>query len=313
MTEEKNTTSLLQKILGYFTHQDLCIIVVLALLAFMTSSFGLQYILPGGGGSTFVHGFLKLPGPGAGIFISSAFSCLWLVLGLLIIKKPGTALLLAVLVMIFGLAFSLALGGLHGGVSSPNKTIPAGGSAVQGPTGGDAPATGTSDGAPAGGKSSVRIDYLGLVVAIIVEIAGLLALEKKPWRYIFPSFLAIMGIITLMLMATGNAKMGENGAAATVFPLGYVVTGILALCLAVILFMYPSGKYIIGAGCAELFYIVFCWTFNGKSGLFSWSPVPAAIPPLLTFAFVMGAVLATIAYGAYLLWNTYSRYGVNKA
>ena len=99
MTEEKNTTSLLQKILGYFTHQDLCIIVVLALLAFLTSSFGLQYILPGGGGSTFVHGFLKLPGPGAGIFISSAFSCLWLVLGLLIIKKPGTALLLAVLVM----------------------------------------------------------------------------------------------------------------------------------------------------------------------------------------------------------------------
>ena len=161
--------------------------------------------------------------------------------GLTITHTGGDAVSLSsVNFMIFGLAFSLALGGLHGGVSSPNKTIPAGGSAVQGPTGGDAPATGTSDGAPAGGKSSVRIDYLGLVVAIIVEIAGLLALEKKPWRYIFPSFLAIMGIITLMLMATGNAKMGENGAAATVFPLGYVVTGILALCLAVILFMRVS-------------------------------------------------------------------------
>ena len=78
-----------------------------------------------------------------------------------------------------------------------------------------------------------------------------------------------MGVITLALMLTDNAKMGENGAAATVFPLGYAVTGLLALCLAVILFMYPDGKYIIGAGCAEMFYLAFCWTFNGTSGLFS--------------------------------------------
>lgn len=164
-----------------------------------------------------------------------------------------------------------------------------------------------------GGQQPFRIDYLGLVVAIIIELAGLLALEKKPWRYIFPAFLVIMGLTTLVLMATGNAKMGENGAAATVFPLGYAVTGILALCLAVILFMYPGGKDIIGAGCAEMFYLAFCWTFNGKSGLFSWAPVAPAIPPILTFAFVFGAVAAAIAYGGILIWNTYTRYGVNKA
>ena len=94
---------------------------------------------------------------------------------------------------------------------------------------------------------------------------------------------------------------------------GYAVTGLLALCLAVILFMYPDGKYIIGAGCAEMFYLAFCWTFNGTSGLFSWAPVALAIPPLLTFAFVFGAVAAAISYGGILLWNTYTRYGINKA
>ena len=303
----------LEKIRGYFTWQDLVIILVLAVLAFLTGNFGLNYVLPGGPGSGFVHGFLKLPGPGTGIFNVSAFTCLWLVLGLLIIKKPGTALLIVVLIMIFGLAFSLAMGGHQGGFSSMNRSISNSGSAVQGPEGGGAPSGGPSEGAPEGGEQRIRLDYLGLVVAIIIEISGLIALEKKPWRCIFPAFLALMGVITLALMLTDNAKMGENGAAATVFPLGYAVTGLLALCLAVILFMYPDGKYIIGAGCAEMFYLAFCWTFNGTSGLFSWAPVALAIPPLLTFAFVFGAVAAAISYGGILLWNTYTRYGINKA
>jgi hypothetical protein len=303
--------SWLEKIRGYFTWQELVIILIIAVLAFLTANYGLNYVLPGGPGSGFVHGFLKLPGPGTGIFNVSAFVCLWLVLGLLIIKKPGTALLIAALIMIFGIALALAMAGHHQDRSSSSGSItPNGSAAVQGQTGGNAPAAGAAQRAPEGG--GIRIDYLGLVVAIIIEVAGLLSLEKKPWRYIFPAFLVIMGLVTLILMATGNAKMGENGAAATVFPLGYVVTGILALCLAVILFMYPAGKYIIGAGCAEMFYIAFCWTFNGKSGLFSWAPVVPAIPPLLTFAFVFGAVAAAIAYGAFLLWNTYTRHGINK-
>jgi hypothetical protein len=323
MTENPNFNNPWQKISGYFTRNELIIILILAVLAFLTSTYGLNYVLPGGPGAGFVHGFLKLPGPGTGIFNVSAFVCLWLVLGLLIIKKPGTALLIAALIMIFGLAIALVLGGGHhgrftsengitpSGTASQTGTAPDGSAAVQGQTGGNAPAAGASENAPEGG--GIRIDYLGLVVAIIIEIAGLLSLEKKPWRYIFPAFLVIMGIITLALMLTGNAKMGENGAAATVFPLGYAVTGIIALCLAVILFMYPAAKYIIGAGCAEMFYLAFCWTFNGKNGLFSWAPVVPAIPALLTFAFVFGAVAAAIAYGGILLWNTYTRYGVNKA
>jgi hypothetical protein len=321
MTENLNFNNLWEKISRYFTRNELIIILILAVLAYLTGTYGLNYVLPGGPGSGFVHGFLKLPGPGTGIFNVSAFTCLWLVLGLLIIKKPGTALLIAVLIMIFGLAFSLALGGHHGGftsqtgtahngIASSNGTTSPGGSAVQRPAGGEASAAGTSPGARSGGQTFIRIDYIGLVVAIIVEIAGLLALEKKPWRYIFPAFLAIMGIITLALMLTGNAKMGENGAAATVFPLGYAVSGILALCLAVILFMYPAGKYIIGAGCAEMFYISFSWMsgFLGERGV----PVAPAIPALLTFAFVFGAVAAAIAYGAIRLWETYAPPGLNK-
>ena len=169
------------------------------------------------------------------------------------------------------------------------------------PAGGEMSAAGASGGAPTGGQQPGRLDYLALVVAIIIECAGMLALEQKPWKYIFPSLLSIMGIITLALWLTGNAKMGENGAAATVFPLGYVVSGILAIAIGVLLYSYPSAKYIIGAGCAEVFYIVFCWAFNGKSGFFSWAPAAPAIPALITFAFVCGAVMAAIAYGFYLL------------
>jgi hypothetical protein len=259
-----------ERIMIYFTRNDLLIIVGLALIAFLTSNFGLGYILPGGSAPGLVHGFLKLPGPGAGIFISSAFICIWLVLGLLLLKKPGTAILMAALVMIMSLVLVFA------------------------------------------GVGNVRIDYLALVVAIIIECAGMLPLDQKPWRFVFPSVIALLGLITLALMLTGNAKMGEDGAAATVFPLGYAVSGILAIGLAVICYSYPKGKYIIGAGCAEVFYIVFCWLFNGKKGFASWVPVVPAIPALLTFAFVCGALMAAIAYGFYLLWNSYAGHGASQ-
>lgn len=268
MAEEK---SLKDRIKGYFTAQDLLIIVGLAIIAFATSSYGLKHILPGGGAPSFVHGFLKLPGPGAGIFIGSAFICVWLVLAILLTKKPGTVLCVTFLMVLINTAASLAQGG------------------------------------------NFRFDYVAFLIAIIIEGAGLLPLEKKPWRYVFPAFLTIMGIITLALMLSGNAKMGENGAAATVFPLGYAVSGILAIALAVICFSYPSVKYIIGAGCAEMFNIAFRWATNGKNGLFTWVPVAPAIPVLLTFAFVCGATMAAIAYGIYLLWNTYALHGVKTA
>ena len=261
MNEELTLQEKLTKITGYFSAQEWGIIALLAVLAFATSNYGLQYILPGGSAPGLVHAFLKLPGPGAGIFISNAFTCLWLVAGLLLIRKPGTAISTAILIVVITLVMGLVS---HG---------------------------------------NAQLDDLQVLTAIIIECAGLLPLEKKPWQYIFPSFIGIMGIITLALWLTGNAKMGENGAAATVFPLGYVITGIIALDLAVICWFYPM-KYLVGAGCAEMFYIAFCWLFNGKSGFATWIPVTPAIPPLLTFACVCGAVMALLAYGVYLLVRT---------
>ena len=315
MTEEK---SLKERITGYFTRNDLLIIVGLAVIAFLTSSFALNSILPGGPGPGFVHGFMKLPGPGTGIFNVSAFICLWLVLGILLVKKPGTVILIAALILIFTLAFSLAMSGLgihgvHGRPAATGNSSTPGAAAVGQSAGGEPAAAGASEGAPTGGQQPIRFDYLALVVAIIIECAGLLPLERKPWKFVFPSLLSIMGIITLALWLTGNAKMGENGAAATVFPLGYVVTGILAIAIGILLYSYPSAKYIIGAGCAEAFYIVFSWAFNGKNGFFSWAPVAPAIPPLVTFAFVCGAFMATIAYGFYLLWTVYGQHGSASA
>jgi hypothetical protein len=260
-----------EKISTHFTHRELILILVLAAIAFMTTSFGLNHILPGGSAAGFVHGFLNLPGPGAGVFISSAFACLWLVLGLLIVRKTGTAILISAVTMLMGLCMVLA----HVG--------------------------------------TVRIDYLAIMVAIIIECAGMLPLEQKPWRFVFPALAAVFGGITLVLMLTGNARMGEDGAIATVFPLGYAVSAILALGLAIILWFYPSAKYIIGAGCAEVFYIVFCWLYNGKGGFGSWVPVVPAIPALLSFAFVCGAVMAVIAYGANLLWNMYGTKGTTPS
>jgi hypothetical protein len=269
MVDKTTLKDQLAKIPGYFSPQDLCIILVMAVLAFLTSSFGLSHVLPGGSPPGLVHAFLKLPGPGAGIFISSAFICLWLVLGLLLIKKPGTALAMAVLIFLFMVGLSLVMG------------------------------------------RQVYVDYLVVMVAIIIEISGLLALEKKPWSYIFPVLLALMGLITLALMAAGEAKMGENGAAATVFPLGYAATGIIALCLAVICFMYPM-KYVAGAGISQMFYITYCWLFNGTKGFATWVPTAPAIPALLAFALVCGSLMAAVAYGIYLIWQSYNNHSPGK-
>jgi hypothetical protein len=224
-----------------------------------------------------------MPGPGAGIFLTSAFICLWLVLGVLLIKKPGTAIAISILITVIMLVLGLIITGflVHNNPEFSEYSFP------------------------------LESQTLLVLVAIIIDGAGLLPLEKKPWQYIFPPFIGIMGIITLALWLTGNAKMGENGAASTVFPLGYVVCGILALGFAVICWSYPM-KYVVGAGFAEMFYITFCWLFNGKSGFATWVPVTPAIPPLLTFALVSGAFMAILAYLVYMLWNTYAGQGAAK-
>jgi hypothetical protein len=92
---------------GYFSFRELGIMGVFALLAMLSGTYAPQYLLPGGDISGFVYGFLGLPGPGAGVLVFGSILCFWLVLGLLTVKKTGTAIVLSIMVI----ALDLLIGG----------------------------------------------------------------------------------------------------------------------------------------------------------------------------------------------------------
>jgi|WetSurMetagenome_2_1015567.scaffolds.fasta_scaffold07111_6 hypothetical protein len=92
---------------GYFSFKELGIMALLAFLEMLTGTFALQYFLSGTDTSGFVYGALGLPGPGAGVLVFGSILCFWLMLGLLAVKKTGTAIVLSVMVM----AFDLTIGG----------------------------------------------------------------------------------------------------------------------------------------------------------------------------------------------------------
>jgi len=156
------------------------------------------------------------------------------------------------------------------------------------------------------GQQAVSIHAIDVVlfVAIIVEILAVLPLEAAPWKHIVPVVLAILGAITLFLFITGQAKMGENGAAATAFPLGYVVIGMISLCYAVICYRYPV-KYLSACAIANMYYILHFWLFWGASFGARFPVSLDIIPVLLCVAAVGGVVFATVAYLIDLLWKMY--------
>ena len=277
MNDKKEGIIELSTIVEYFTLSEWIIIISIAAVASLIYVFGFPSLLPGGDSSTFAHGFLKMPGPGAGIVVASGYLCFWMILGAIRIKKSGTAIL--ILLMIAAMLNSAKL-------VYTIQTV--------------------------GNLCDFFILVLMIGMALILELMVVLPLENKPWRFIFPSILGILGLVTLILMITGNAKMGEDGITATFFPLGYAASGIFALGFSIICFSYPTARYIVGAGIAQMFFISFAWMFRGmtgfagKSGFASWAPVPLAVPALLTFACACGAVMAALAYGVCMLWDTYS-------
>jgi len=246
---------------AYFSFRELGIIALLAVMAVLSGTYAPMYLLPGGSIGGFVHGFLVLPGPGAGVLIFGGILCFWLTLGLLFIKKPGTAIVISLLVIAIDLLV---------------------------------------------GQQAVSIHAIDVVlfVAIIVEILAVLPLEEAPWKHIVPVVLAILGAITLFLFITGQAKMGENGAAATAFPLGYVVIGMISLCYAVICYRYPA-KYLSACAIANMYYILHFWLFWGASFGARFPVSLDIIPVLLCVAAVGGVVFATVAYLIDLLWKMY--------
>jgi hypothetical protein len=54
-----------------------------------------------------------------------------------------------------------------------------------------------------------------------------------------------------------------------------------------------------------MYYILHYWLFWGKKGVASAFPATSAIPVLLLYAFIAGAILAMIACGIDRLWKMY--------
>ena len=97
-TEKKSTS--------YFSFMELGIIGLLAVLAVISGTYVPQYLLAGGDLSGFVYGTLVLPGPGAGVLVFGSILCFWLILSLLLVQKPGTAIVISVIVIALNLFIS---------------------------------------------------------------------------------------------------------------------------------------------------------------------------------------------------------------
>jgi hypothetical protein len=83
----------------YFTLRDLCTILLLSVLAAISGAVVPSYLFPEDRVSVIVYGVLGLPGPGAGVFIFGSILCFWLLTGLILVGKPGTAAAMAVAII----------------------------------------------------------------------------------------------------------------------------------------------------------------------------------------------------------------------
>lgn len=99
MTEESSGEGV------YFTLNELGLIVLFAILAFATGAVVPSYLFPGDTVSSIVYQGLSLPGPGAGVLVFGSILCFWLVLGLRIVRKAGTACAIAVVIIALDLLF----------------------------------------------------------------------------------------------------------------------------------------------------------------------------------------------------------------
>lgn len=234
---------------GFFTFSELGLLSLFAILAVLCELYVPVYVLLGGSTSHFVYDFLRLPGPGAGTFIIGGILCFWLILALLFIKKPWTAIVLSLLIIAINLLIAQQL-------------------------------------------NFATLDVM-LFVALIIEALCLLPVETKPWSYVLPGILVISGLITLVLLFTGNAKIGEAGMMGSGLPIGYALFGILSLGLAVICYYYPV-KYLFASGIANVYYLLHFWMFWGESGIGSRFPVSPDIIPVLLLVALSGGIISAL-------------------
>ena len=89
----------------YFSLMEIGLIIALSALAALTGALVPSYFFPEGRLSEYVYGMLKLPGPGAGVLVFGSILCFWFLLGLILVKKPGTAAAMATVLIAFDLLF----------------------------------------------------------------------------------------------------------------------------------------------------------------------------------------------------------------
>jgi hypothetical protein len=89
----------------YFSLREMGLILVLSVLAALSGALVPSWLFPEGRISGFVYNTLGLPGPGAGVLVFGSILCFWLLMGLILVKKPGTAVAMAVAIIAFDLLF----------------------------------------------------------------------------------------------------------------------------------------------------------------------------------------------------------------
>ena len=82
----------------YFTLQELGVIVVLSVPAALSGALVPSWIFPDTTISDFVYSTLGLPSR-SGELVFGSILCFWLLLGLLLVKKPGTAFAMAIVLI----------------------------------------------------------------------------------------------------------------------------------------------------------------------------------------------------------------------
>lgn len=215
MTQEIKQKERTSKPAIYFTIRELSIIFMLAILAALSGTFAPKDLHLGDGGlvPTLTHGILKLPGPGTGLMFFGGALCLFLVLGMLLVKKPWTAITISVIVI----ALDLLIG---------QETV----SAIP--------------------MSFHSLDVI-FILAIIIELLPLLSWEKPPLQYIVPAILACLGASALLLYVSGQDKIGYLIIAFIAFcytiicykyPMKYLLAGMIATMYYILHFWIFCGN-----------------------------------------------------------------------
>ena len=89
----------------YFSFREAGLILVLGVLATLSGAAVPSMLFPEGRISDFVYSTLGLPGPGAGVLVFGGILCFWLIAGLILVKKPGTGVAIAVVIIASDLLF----------------------------------------------------------------------------------------------------------------------------------------------------------------------------------------------------------------